>query len=511
MNTSNAPNKYAVLFTVTLGTMLSGYVSSSINIALPNIMQVFGFTMDSVVWVSLAYMLPYGSTLPLMGKFGDQFGRKKMYLLGLAVFTLATLLVGAAWSSSSLIAFRILQGIGAGLLFPNSMALVSDAFPVAERGQALGMWGAFAAAGSTLGPTIGGYVVEYMDWRLLFYLILPIAILGWVLAARVLRESDTDTGSSKIDYFGGTFLVLALSCLMLVLNQGSKEGWTSVYIVSMSIATGISMAAFLYVESHIEHPLVDLTLFKNVTFAAANLVGFLSFMALYGGLFLLPFYLRNILGYSAIEAGMALMPLMGAMVLLAPIGGRLATRYGSQIPATLGMMVMTCALYAFHVLDADTSSAYIASWLIIMGVGLALTMSPLTNGVMGVLPKDKLGVGSGVFNLFKNIGGSVGVAMMGTLLDTRQIFHNAMYVNYINGSSEPVSKMLGALQAGFSQKGFALGEAKVMALSVMNGLVAKQAAIAAFDDVFLIIAGLCALGILPCLYIRDRNKAVQTN
>ena len=154
------PNKYMVLLTVTLGTMLSSYVSSSVNIALPNMMQVFGFTMDSVVWVSLSYMLPYGSILPITGKLGDQFGRKRMYLTGLAIFTAATLLVGMAWSSTALIVFRVLQGIGAGLLFPNSMALVSDAFSPAERGQALGLWGALAAGGSALGPTLGGLIVE---------------------------------------------------------------------------------------------------------------------------------------------------------------------------------------------------------------------------------------------------------------------------------------------------------------------------------------------------------------
>jgi predicted MFS family arabinose efflux permease len=294
---------------------------------------------------------------------------------------------------------------------------------------------------------------------------------------------------------------------MLVLNQGSKEGWTSVYIVSMCLATAISMAAFIYIESSIDQPLVDLTLFKNLTFAASNIVGFLSFMALYGGLFLLPFYLRNILGYSAIKAGIALMPLVGSMVVLAPLGGRLATRYGSKIPAALGMGIMTCSLYKFRLLDANTSATYITIWLVVMGIGLALTMSPLSNGVMGVLPKDKLGVGSGVFNLFKNIGGSVGVAVMGTLLDTRQLFHTAVYTNYINSTSEAVNNTLSVLQAGFRQKGFSIAEAKAMALSLMQGMVSKQAAIAAFGDVFLITAVLCSLAILPCLLIQDGKRA----
>lgn len=506
MNDVMAPNKYAVLFTVTLGTLLSGYVSSSVNIALPNIMQVFGFTMDSVVWVSLSYMLPYGSILPITGKLGDQFGRKKMYMAGLAIFTFATLLVGLAWNSTALIAFRILQGTGAGLLFPNSMAIVSEAFPPQERGQALGLWGALAAAGGALGPTIGGYIVEYLDWHLLFYSILPFSVLGLVLAAKVLQESKAAAVSAKIDYIGGFLLVASLSCMLLALNQGSKEGWTSNYIIGMGAAAVTAMALFLVVETHIDNPIVDISLFKNVTFTVSNMVGFLSFMAMYGGLFLLPFYLRNIQGYSAIKAGIAMLPLTISMVLLAPIGGRLADNFGSRIPASAGMAVMAAALYSFHVLDDKTPYAYIALGLVIMGIGLALTMSPLSNGVMGSLPKNKLGVGSGVFNLFKNVGGSVGIAIMGTLLDNRQIVHNATYASYLNVSSDAANRTLLALQGNFMHNSFSTGEAKAAALTVLKGLVAKQAAIASFEDVFLITAILCAIGVLPALFIQDRKK-----
>lgn len=498
--------KYTVLLTVTLGTMLSAYVSSSVNIALPNIMQVFGFTMDSVVWVSLAYMLPYGSILPITGKLGDQIGRKKMYLIGLAIFTVATLLVGLAWNSTTIIIFRIVQGIGAGLLFPNSMALVSEAFPEHERGQALGLWGALAAAGSALGPTVGGLIVEYLDWRLLFYSILPVSGIALILGAKVLEESKADGKTEKVDFLGGTLLVVSLICLLLVLNQGADEGWTSLYIVGLLITAIMSMALFVAVETHIDKPMVDLSLFKNVTFTVSNIVGFLSFMAMYGGLFLLPFYLRNIQGFSAIKAGISMLPLTISMILLAPFGGRLASKYGSKIPASLGMAVMAWALYSFRLLDGRTPYSYIATGLIIMGVGLAFTMSPLSNGVMSTLPKDKLGVGSGVFNLFKNIGGSVGVAVMGTLLDSRQVLHIQVYSQYVNNSSEVATHTLAMLQSSFVHKGYALGEAKAMAITVMQGMVTKQAAVAAFEDVFLVTAILCTLGILPALFIQDSKK-----
>lgn len=502
---STQPNKYMVLFTVCIGTILSGYVSSSINIALPNIMQAFGFTMDSVVWVSLAYMLPYGSMLPIMGKLGDQFGRKKMYIAGVSTFTVATMLVGMAWSSSSLITFRVLQGLGAGMLFPNAMAIVSDAFPANERGQALGMWGALAAGGSALGPTIGGYIIEYLNWRILFYSIIPVSIVGLALSIYVLEESKVSADSPPIDYFGGMLLVISIGSLLLALNQGSKEGWTSFYIVSILAVAILSMITFIYVESKIEFPLVDLGLFKNVTFAVSNIAGFLSMMAMFGGMFLLPFYLRNILGYTAIKAGISLLPLVGAMVLLAPLGGKLGDAVGSKIPASIGMAVVTLALYSFHILDENTAYSTIALRLVLMGAGLALTMSPLSNGVMGTLPKDKIGVGSGVFNLFKNVGGSVGVAIMGTLLTNRQEFHNQVLVNYITNSSDAVTSVLAKLTGGFSLSGMSSGQAHAAALTVVQGIVAKQASVMAFQDVFLITAALCALGVIPALFIKDKT------
>ncbi|HWR44546.1 DHA2 family efflux MFS transporter permease subunit [Sporomusa sp.] len=509
MNTAtarNQPNKYFVLFIVSLGTVLSGYVSSSLDIALSNMMSTFGFTMDSVTWVLLSYMIPYGATLPIMGKLGDQFGRKKMYVSGLVLFTIATMMVGLSWSSVTVIVFRILQGIGAAMFFPNAMTLVADAFPPNERGQAMGMWGALAAAGAVLGPTIGGYIVEYLNWRMLFNSIVPIAAVGIVLAITVLQESETNNTSAKIDYVGGVTLVTSLSSLIIILNRGAKEGWTSLYIVSLFIIMVVSMVAFLYAESHKEEPLVDLHLFKNTTFVAANIVGFLTFMALNGGLFLIPFFLRNILGYTPIHAGLALIPLIASMIFLAPMGGKLADTSGGKIPTMLGMLILSITLYSFHTMTADTSYPFIAIRLIFMGIGLALTMSPLSNAAMATLPKEKSGVGSGVFNLFKNVGGSVGIAILGTLLDQRQIFHNHILSSSIDASSSMAQQVIAGIQGGLMQSGMQSSQAYAAALSILQGMVSKQAAVMAYGDLFQIAAFLASLGVIAALLIRDIPK-----
>ncbi|HBF38139.1 MAG TPA: MFS transporter [Firmicutes bacterium] len=508
MEQQEQTGNYTILFTVVLGTMLAGYVSSCVNIALINIMQNFGFTMDSVVWVTLAYMLPYGSTLPITGRLGDLFGRKRMYLLGLGIFTVATLFVGLAWSKATLILFRVFQGMGAGLLYPNSMALTSDAFPANKRGQALGLWGALSAAGSALGPTIGGYIVEYMNWHLIFYSILPIAIIGLFLGLKILPESKEENASSQVDYLGGILLVVCFSCLLIALNQGNKNGWASAYIVGLFTGSALSLLAFVFVESLVAMPMIDLQLFKNFTFTISNTVGFLSYIGMYGASFLMPFYMRNIQRFPAIKAGVCLLPLPMAMVLFAPLGGRMADKLGSRILASIGMAVMGVALFSFHFLNDRTSYPTMAWGLIVMGVGLAFTMSPLSNGVMGVLPKDKLGVGSGVFNLFKNIGGAVGVALMGTLLDSRLTFHSVVFKNNITIYSNPALHGLKMFQSLFIKQGYSKSDAGKAALTMLQSLITKQAAIATYQDVFLVVAVLCALGVIPALFIKDSKKKV---
>lgn len=505
----NKPNKYLVLLTVSLGTVLSGYVSSSLDIALTNIMNTFGFTMDNVTWVLLAYMIPYGATLPIMGKMGDQFGRKKMYILGFTVFTVATILVGLAWSSMTVILFRIVQGLGAGMFFPNAMALVADAFPPNERGQALGMWGALAASGMVLGPIVGGYIVQYVNWRMLFSSIVPISAIGIVLAIFVLQESEKSGSEEGIDYLGGLFMVTSLGSLIIALNQGAKEGWTSLYILGLFACMIVSMMVFIYIESHTQGPLINLELFQNPTFTVANIVGFLTFMTLYGGLFLIPFFLRNILGYTPIKAGISLFPLVGSMILLAPLGGKLADKVDARTPTIMGMLFISLAMYSFRNMTDQTAYPFIALRLIMMGVGLALTMSPLSNAAMATLTKEQTGVGSGVFNLFKNVGGSVGIAIMGTLLDQRQLFHKEIISNHVNTSSDAAKQVIALTQGMLTHNAIPSAQAHAIAIGTLQGLVAKQAAIMAYGDVFQIAAGLAVVGAIMAVMLKENKKVTE--
>ena len=513
--------KYAILCAVCLGTVLSAYVSSCVNIALPNIMAALNFNMDSVVWVSLGYMLPYGSTLPLTGKLGDLYGAKRMYVTGLLLFTITTLLCGIATSAAEMIFFRILQGIGAGMLLPNAMTIVAETFEAHERGQALGIWSAMAAAGSALGPTAGGYLIEKFDWRSIFFSVGPICVLSIIFALTVIPASRKNP-QATVDYLGAGLLITAISSLLVALNQGQKEGWDSLYILSLFYLAFAAFVLFLLVELRVKQPMVDMRLFANMNFTVANVVGFITFVAFFGGNFLLPFFMKSILYYNSVTAGIMLLPLTAAMVLFSPIGGRLADRFGAQLPAFAGISLIACALYLLDTISADYSAWNFFTRLSLFGIGLGLTMSPLTNCAVASLPKDKIGVGSGIFNLAKIIGGSIGVVFAETLLTRREIYHTAVLKEYLNPavhSSQDVFRLLQALWANqgmdnamllTAAHGWLTGQGLlpgqyVMLKALLGEMISRQSSVLSFQDVFFTVAVLCFAGSLLALLIRQKR------
>jgi len=518
--------KYLVLCTVCLGTVLSSYVSSCTNIALPNIMAALNFDMNSIVWVSLSYLLPYGSILPLTGKLGDQFGAKKMYIAGLITFTIGSLLCGVASNSTTMLVYRIIQGIGAGMLLPNAMIIVVETFEPHERGQALGIWSAMAAAGSAMGPTIGGYLIENIDWRSIFFSVLPFCALSIVLAFIMIPKSKRNA-NSQADFWGASLLTISLSALLVALNKGQIEGWTSLYITLLFYLSFAAFVLFIVAELHVEHPMVEINLFRNVNFAIANILGFISFLALYGVMFLLPFFLKSILHYSSISAGIMLLPLTVTMVIFAPLGGGIADKFGSRIPAFLGIMLISLSIYLLTSINANYSTRDFFIRLVLMGMGLGFTMSPLSNCAISSLSKDKVGMGSGILNLFKIIGGSIGVVFVETILSNSEIRHYQILSEYLNspnrapqevfkivqvlwGNQGMNSEMLTSAAHGwFTGEGFLVPQRYAIFKATLAKIVHQQANILSFEDVFYILAILCFCSSFLALFIRSNIHSQQ--
>ncbi|MDT8902298.1 DHA2 family efflux MFS transporter permease subunit [Anaeroselena agilis] len=514
--------KYAILCTVCLGTVLSAYVSSCVNIALPNIMAALNYNMDSIVWVSLGYMLPYGSSLPVTGRLGDQYGAKTLYVAGLVIFTAASMLCGLATSSAAMIVFRIAQGIGGGMLLPNAMTIVAQTFDAHERGQALGVWSAMAAGGSAMGPIIGGYLIERFDWRAIFFSVGPVCAVSIALAVAVIPASRRNPAAS-IDYLGAALLIASISSLLVALNQGQREGWDSLFILSLLYIAFAAFVMFIAVEQWVEQPMVEIQLFRDLNFAVANVVGFVSFVAFYGGMFLLPFFLKSVLDYSSTTAGMAMLPLTASMVVSSPVGGRLADRFGSRLPAFTGLTLIAGALYWLDTINASYSPHDFFVRLSVFGVGLGLTMSPLTNCAISSLPRDKVGVGSGIFNFGKIIGGSIGVVFAETLLVRREIYHAAVLKEYLNSAANAPQYIFALLQALWGKDGMDgamiaaathgwdtghgfLPQQYVAFKALLGAMVARQAAILSFQDVFHTIAFMCFGGGLLALLIKQQRR-----
>lgn len=518
--------KYTILCAVCLGTILSSYVSSCVNIALPNIMAALNFNMDSVVWVSLAYMLPYGSILPLTGKLGDQFGAKNIYITGLILFTCASLLCGFANNSVVMLIFRVFQGVGAGMLLPNAMTIVAQTFAAHERGAALGIWSAMAAAGSAMGPTFGGYLIENFAWRAIFFSVVPICLISIGIAFATIPISKRNL-ATKLDYWGAVLLITSISSLLTALNQGQKEGWDSLYIVLLFYLAFASFILFIAFELKVSKPMIEIGLFRNVNFTIANIVSFLSFMVLYGAMFLMPFFLKSILNYSSTTAGLMLLPMTATMVVFAPLGGKLADRFGSKLPAFAGIMILAYALYLLETINADYSSHDFFIRLMLFGMGIGFTLSPLSNCAIGALPLDKIGVGSGIFNLAKIIGGSIGVVFAETLLTRREIFHTEILKEFLNITNHASRELFELLQALWGNQGMdssmlsyathgwitgqgLLPEQYATLTTVLSSMVTKQATILSFQDVFHTMAIFCFCGGLLALLIGKKTIALHS-
>lgn len=514
--------KYLTLLAVCLGTVISAYLSSCINIALPDIMAELNFDSDSIVWVSLGYLLPYGSMLPLTGKLGDKYGAKKMYLIGIICFSIGSVLCGTATGGTSMLIYRVIQGVGGGTLLPNAMTIVAVTFTGAERATALGLWSAMAAIGTAIGPTIGGYLIELFQWRSIFFSVIPFCMLGILLAFTFIPKIKATT-DTPIDILGGILLFISIAALLIALNQGEKEGWFNSYYINSLLYLFFSVfCLFILVEVRTPSPIFDFRLFTSRNFLLANLIAGATFFTMQSTTYLLPFFLKSILNYNSIQAGMMMLPQTVAMVLSAAISGKLSTAFGPR-PVTL--CGMGAALYAFFLLKDINASFGVYEFFVplaIYGFGLGLTMSPTTTCAMATLKRNQLGVGSGILNFSKLLNASIGVVIMQVLLTRREIYHAQILTTTLDVSHDSFSlyQLIAALQmqnffggnfdvALGSQLWFngmnILPEKYAGFMQYLNQIIYSQSAILAFQDDFFVLFCCSIVGVFITLFLKNTH------
>jgi EmrB/QacA subfamily drug resistance transporter len=386
-----------------------------VNVALPSIQRDLGTSLPALEWTVNAYTLTFAVLLVTAGRLGDIFGRRRMFLFGVVVFALSSAGIGLAPGDTLLIAGRAIQGVGAAFMMPATLSIVTNAFPPEERGRAIGTWAGVSGLALAIGPVVGGALTEYVSWRAIFFLNVPVAVGAVAVTLFAAHESRDDTVERRVDVPGIAALSLALTGIVLALVEGNRWGWGSPAIVALLAGAAVALIAFVGIERRVRAPVVDFTFFRSRTFLGANLAGLIVSFAMFSMFFFLALYMQNILGYSPLQAGVRFLPTTLLVITTAPIAGRLADRIGSRRPMTAGLLLVTLAILLTTRIDVSSGYGRLVVPLAVMGVGLGLTMAPMSTAAMNAVSTTKAGVASGVLAMSRMVGGTFGVAVLGAL------------------------------------------------------------------------------------------------
>jgi EmrB/QacA subfamily drug resistance transporter len=414
----DARQKVLVLLTMCFALFMAMLDNTVVNVALPTLTRELGAGVSDLQWIVDGYSLAFASLLLTGGTLGDTFGRKRLFLSGLTVFTLASLGSGLSATSGQLIGFRVLQGVGAALLMPGTLSILTVTFPPQERAKAIGMWAGVSGLALALGPTVGGYMVEHLGWESVFFLNVPIGVAGFLVALRVVHESRSEQ-ARKLDIPGLVLGTAGLFGLTYGLIEANQKGWADPLIVG-SLTAGALLIVGLLVWEHVnEHPMMPLSFFRLPPFSAGNTVAFAISFGMFGTFFFMSLYMQLIRGYSAFSTGLRFLPLTVMIILVAPNAGRYAQKHGARIPMTFGLILASVGLFLMSRISEATPYWIMAPIFVMMGVGMGATMAPMTATVMNAVGRERAGLGSAMTNTSREVGGVFGVALLGTILTTR--------------------------------------------------------------------------------------------
>jgi EmrB/QacA subfamily drug resistance transporter len=390
-----------------------------VNVALPAIQEDLKIARSELEWTVAAYALTFASLLLTGGKLGDLLGRRLIFVIGLVVFTGSSLFCGLSSSAPELIGARAVQGVGAALMMPATLSIISATFAVRERGMAIGIWAGVSAMALAIGPLLGGIITEHISWNWIFYVNVPIGIVGVAAALLVVPESRDTSHEQRLDLPGLLSSGIGLLAIVYALIEANNYGWTSARILTLFVIGAVALAAFVLLELHQRLPMLDLSLFKSGTFAGANLVAILVTLAMFGIFVFFPIYMQTFRGWSPIQAGAALLPWTILIVIFAPIAGKLSDRVGSRWLMASGMTVVAACCLLLSTVTLHSTFWHMLPAFILGGLGMSFVMTPMSAAAMGAAPVDKAGVASGVLNTFRQVGVALGIAVTGAIVADR--------------------------------------------------------------------------------------------
>ena len=473
--------KWWVTWTIMVGSFLFALDTTIVNIAIPKIMTSISADLNQIQWVLIIYMIGMAVVMPAAGWLSDLFGHKWLYAGSLVVFTLSSALCGMAWSPASLICFRGLQGLGAGAIAPTAMAVIFRVFPPQQRGLGMGIYSLGWTFGPILGPTLGGYLTDTLSWRAIFYINLPLGIVGVALAATIMGADLSDRRPRRLDLLGLVTMATGVITLLVALSQGNREGWNSPYIVWLFIIAGVSLVLFVLIELWVREPLVDLRLYRQATYSMATLAGVLLGLAMYGSSLLLPLFLEDFLEYTALQAALIMLPGVVLTGAISPLVGKWCDQFNPRLFLVLGFLLAAASTYWFTSMGAQTEERTLI-WALIVRGGLGFVFPPLVMLGLRTLAHEEISAASGLLNITRQIAGMGGIALAGVLLERWRYVHYLTGAEHLAASTLGVEQVQGMLER-ILQSGGDVGELlHAKAQAVLSQYLSQESLVVAFQD-----------------------------
>jgi DHA2 family multidrug resistance protein len=504
-------NPWVIAITVTLATFMEVLDTSIANVALPHIAGNLSAGADESTWVLTSYLVSNAIVLPLSGWFSGLIGRKRFYMTCVVIFTLSSFLCGLAPSLGVLVIFRILQGVGGGGLQPSEQAILNDTFPLEKRGMAFAVYGLAVVVAPTIGPWLGGWITDNFSWRWIFYINVPVGILSLILTNFLVSDPPYMKKSSlkagfRIDYIGIGLISLGLGSMQIILDKGQREDWfSSNFIRAFFALMLVGIIAGILWELREKEPVVDLRMLKDRNFAVATIAMFFLGFVMYASTVLIPQLLQQLLGYTAQLAGMALSPGGAVIMCMMPVVGILVSKVDTRILITFGCIVSASSLFVMAGWNTGLDYGHAVRARMLQSFGLAFLFIPINVAAFAYVPKEKTNMGTGIINLARNIGASVGIATVTTMLDRRTQFHQARLMEHVNDFSAAYRNVLNGMQARLVAAGSTVAHASAQAHAMIYGTIQRQAVMLAFLDNFKML-GIIFFAVIPILLLMRKPR-----
>jgi DHA2 family multidrug resistance protein len=510
-----ATNKWLVTVSVTFGTLMGAIDSSIVNVALPQIRGAVGATVQEITWITTGFVIATVIVMPLTAFLGRLFGQKRVYMASLVVFIAGSALCGVATSLTQLVIFRAVQGLGAGALQPTEQAILRQTFPPKEQGMAMALFGMAVMVGPAIGPTLGGYIVDNYHWSWIFFINLPVGLLGLSMVWRFVHEPDDIRAENQamavqqrknMDWLGIAFMSVGLATLQYLLEEGQRDDWFhSNLIVGCAVVAVVALSLFVWRELTAPVPAVNLRLFKDTVFTSGTLVGAVMFAILMASMFLLPLFMQELLGFTAMQSGLALMPRVLVMMVFTPMVGRLYARVSPRVLVAIGVVLVALGSWNLSRITLQTTQSGIIHAILVQGVGFSFLFVPLTTAALSNVPRARLADATGLNSLLRQIGASLGLAVFATLLERYGDVARHAIVSHVTPERPEVQARLAQIAAGLQSRGLDPVSARQAALRALDGMVTRQAMVISFEKV-LLLTGILFLCVLPLLFFLKVNR-----